>query len=107
MSRDRHQQHNAVRVFKGETVFDWDAEPSDERPSTFVESTQYGALLQMPRRSMPVPLEVRRPRPPRKRAGVGNAWVGLIVAVGLAAIAIVAYMRFAPEPSSAATVARP
>ena len=73
MPGDRHQTHQTVRRFKGETVFDWEAEPSSERPSEFTESTQtqYGHVFAPSTRSRNSTLEVARPRPPQKRGGLG------------------------------------
>ncbi len=77
-----------MRVYKGVTVFDWDHEPTDMRPSAFVESTQHSthydsvwAPSTQTRASM---LERRRPRPPRKRGGMGTGVVLGVLAVGVA-----------------------
>ena len=93
MARDRHQQNHGVRRFKGETVFDWETEPSPERPSELVEPTQYGSLLAPPSRSPYAALEVRRPRPPQKRGGSGNAWLTMVLVVVMAAGTLVAAMQ--------------
>lgn len=83
---DRQQNHqDAVRVYKGVTVFDWDHEPSDMRPSAFVESTQYDSVWAPSTQTRASMLERRRPRPPRKRGGVGT---GLVVVVVLLALGV-------------------
>jgi len=96
MARDRTLRNESIRRFKGETVFDWETEPSIERPSEMVEPTQYGALWAAASPSGYGGLEVRRPRPPRKRGGLGQAWLAVVLAVALAALAIIGYVRFAP-----------
>jgi hypothetical protein len=94
MTRDRHQQHqDAVRVYKGQTVFDWDHEPSDERPSAFVESTQYGQLWAPSTRAPGAGLEVARARPPRKQGGIGAGWIALIIGLAVAAGAVIGYTK--------------
>jgi hypothetical protein len=103
MARDRHQQHqDAVRVYKGETVFDWDSEPADERASAFVESTQYGQLWAPSTRSMASSLEVPRPRPPRTQGGVGTLWIVLIVGFAVAAGVLIGYVKSQQRPRVAA-----
>lgn len=84
-----------MRVYKGETVFDWDFEPTDERPSAFAESTQYGRLWAPSTRS-PSSLEVARPRPPRKRGGIGTAWVVTIVGLAVVAGVLFGYLKSRP-----------
>jgi len=95
MARDRTLRNESIRRFKGETVFDWETEPADERPSELAEPTQYGALW-APTRSPYVGLEVPRARPPRKRGGLGNAWIAVLLTVALAAAAILGYVRYGP-----------
>lgn len=83
---DRQQQHqDAVRVYKGVTVFDWDHEPSDMRPSAFAESTQYGNVWAPSTQTRASTLEHRRARPRRKRGGLGTVGITvvLLVAVGI------------------------
>ena len=72
-----------IRKFKGETVFDWDSEPSEMRPSEFVESTLASPMWTTPSRLEAAPLETRRAGPPRKQGGVGTVWLALAVAVAL------------------------
>ncbi len=96
MPGDRQQTHQTVRRFKGETVFDWEAEPSTERPSEFTESTQthYNSVFAPSTRSRNSSLEVARPRPPQKRGGIGALWIGIIVAFAIAAGTVIGYMRY-------------
>jgi hypothetical protein len=99
------QQHrtDAVRKFKGTTVFDWDSEPSEERPSEFAESSLYlsqtaisrssgfskrGGDFSHSRSSGYSTLERARPRPAQKRGGSNTLWwalgmVAVITAGGL------------------------
>jgi hypothetical protein len=108
MARDRHQRHqDAVRVYKGETVFDWESEPADERASAFVESTHYGHLWAPSTRSMASTLETPRPRPPRKQGGIGTLWVVLIVGFALAAGVLIGYAKSQQRPRVAAVVDLP
>lgn len=92
-------QEQGIRRFKGVTVFDWDSEPSEMRPSEFVESTLASPMWTTPSRlEAPVPaLEVRRPRPPRKQGGVGTVWLALAVAVALGAGMLLAALRWLPH----------
>ncbi|MFY9510649.1 MAG: hypothetical protein WAQ05_06730 [Rubrivivax sp.] len=89
-----------IRKFKGTTVFDWDAEPSEERPSEFAESSLYlgqtaisrssgfhkrGGDFSTPSRSNSYSqLERARPRPPQKKGGSNAVWViaiGMVLAI--------------------------
>ena len=85
-----------MRVYKGETVFDWDSEPSSERPSAFAESTQYGRVWAPSARAPSSTLEVARPRPPRKRGGIGTAWVVTIIGLAVAAGVLFGYLKSRP-----------
>ena len=60
MSKARQRPPPPESQFKSTQIFDWDAEPSDERPSEFAQSTQFSTLNTTPRRA-----------PPRRRAGMG------------------------------------
>jgi len=107
MPGDRQQTHQTVRRFKGETVFDWDNEPTSERPSEFTESTQYSGLWGPTTRPRNSTLEVPRPRPPKKRGGIGATWIAIIIAFAVTAGAVIGYMRYresqpAPAPQAAA-----
>jgi hypothetical protein len=94
MRRDSQITDSAIRRFKGETVFGWEHEPADERPSVHPETTQYGALWAPLTRPPASTLEVARPRPPRKRGASPNAWLAVLLVVALAAGAIVGVVRF-------------
>ena len=96
MPGDRHQTHQTVRRFKGETVFDWEAEPSSERPSEFTESTQtqYGHVFAPSTRSRNSTLEVARPRPPQKRGGLGAMWIAIVISFAVVAGSVIGYTRY-------------
>ena len=99
---EKQQQPN-VRKFKGTTVFDWDSEPSEERPSEFAESSLHltqtaisrssgfhkrGGDFSSSRSSGYSTLERPTVRPAQKRGGSGTIWlalglVGIITAGGL------------------------
>ena len=93
MRRDSQITDSAIRRFKGETVFGWENEPADERPSSLSESTQYGALWAPLTRPSASGLEVARPRPPQKRSGRAGVWLAVLVAVTLAAGALFGVVR--------------
>lgn len=109
MSRSgRHQQHqDAVRVYKGVTVFDWDHEPTDMRPSAFVESTQYDAVWAPSTQTRASMLESRRPRPPRKRGGLGTLGVVGVLAVATLLGVGLGWWHLRSEREAAAPVAAP
>lgn len=64
-----------VRKFKGSTVYDWDSEPSDERPSEFTA----GAAVSVPAHRAATGLEQRRARPARKRGGLSTLAVSMLL----------------------------
>lgn len=109
MRRDSQITDSAIRRFKGETVFGWENEPADERPSAHSESTQYGALWAPLTRPQSAGLEVARPRPPQKRGGRTNVWLAVMLAVALAAGTIVGVVRLlqARHPAAAAPAGHP
>ncbi len=96
-----------MRVFKGETVFDWESEPASERPSAFAESTQQGRAGPSSRRGPASTLEVARPRPPRKQGGIGTTWVVAILGLAVAAGAFIGYVKMRPAASAARVVLGP
>jgi hypothetical protein len=100
MHRDSQITDSAIRKFKGETVFGWEHEPADERPSQFSDTTQYGALWAPLTRPPTSPLEVARPRPPQKRGAAPNAWLAALLVVTLAAGAIFGAVRLLQERHS-------
>jgi len=77
------QVPSQIRKFKGETVFDWEAEPSDERPTEFGSSTQfssttgYSHLTGYSQLSGYSTLESERrsSRPRRRTRRSGSIWV--------------------------------
>lgn len=85
-----------IRQFKGATVYDWDSEPSEMRPSEFVESTLASPMWTTPSRLEAPALEVRRPRPPRKQGGVGTVWLAVAVSMALGAGLLMAALRWLP-----------
>lgn len=96
MGANQQAQRSQVRTFKGTTVFDWDVEPSDERPSEFVESSLHMGLNTSCRPSgfAQLPPEVLRPRPPPKRGG-GNPWLlALAVVAGVAGAGLYGLIHF-------------
>jgi len=102
MAEKQQQRAEAVRKFKGTTVFDWDSEPTEERPSEFAESSLYlsqtaisrssgfhkrGGDFSTSRSSSGYSsLERARPRPAQKKGGSGTLWLALgmvaIITVG-------------------------
>ena len=94
-----------MRVYKGVTVFDWDHEPTDMRPSAFVESTQYDAVWAPSTQTRVSMLESRRPRPPRKRGGLGTLGVVSVLAVATLVGVAVGWWHLRAEHETAAAVA--
>lgn len=86
-----------MRVFKGETVFDWESEPASERPSAFAESTLQSRTGPSSRRGPSSTLEVARPRPPRKQGGIGTTWVVAIIGLAVATGALIGYVKMRPS----------
>jgi hypothetical protein len=109
MRRDSQITDSAIRRFKGETVFGWENEPADERPSALANSTQYGALWAPLTRPPASTLEVARPRPPQKRGSRTNVWLAVVLVLTLAAGAIVGVVRLlqARHPEAAAPAGPP
>lgn len=75
------------RQFKETQVFDWDAEPKDERPSEFVPSTGYSALSGY--YAMP---EARGPRP-RRSGGINMVLVAGAIVVAMGAAALIGFLH--------------
>jgi len=107
MARDFHQQHNSIRRFKGETVFEWTSEPADERSSSFVEPTRYGPLWDRLAASAAPGLEVRRPRPPRKRGSRLALWLALVLVVMIAVFVFFGITRVMKARQAVTAPARP
>jgi hypothetical protein len=72
--------------YKDTQIFDWEAEPHDERPSEFSQTTGYSLL------SGYHVEPVRESRRPGGGIGVALAAAGLVVALGAAAM--VGFVRF-------------
>ncbi len=90
MVRDRHESKGAqggVRQFKGSTVFDWDAEPADERPSEFSRSTGYSGLSSYTALDTPAARRVSR------QSGSVSFWLGVAVVIGLSVAGILALAK--------------
>lgn len=91
MAEKQQNRADAVRKFKGTTVFDWDSEPTEERPSEFAESSLHLGQTAISRSSGfhkrggdytarssgYSQLERARPRPPQKRGGSSTLWLAL------------------------------
>ena len=80
-----------VRRFKGETVYDWESEPADERPTEFGASTGFSTYSGYFHSTADSSLERRRRMARRyKRKGSGGLVIGL--AVVMAAVTGVLYI---------------
>lgn len=83
----------AVRQFKGETVYDWETEPADERPTVFGASTGFdghsslfdASTLERQRRA-------RRRSRGRARASRG-LWLPVLVVLSLSSALMYAAAR--------------
>lgn len=101
---ERHQQHGeAIRKFKGTTVFDWDSEPSEERPSEFAESSLYLSQTAIARPSgyssrgsgyANSTLERPRARPAQKKGGSSTLWLALAMVLVITAGGLYGLMRW-------------
>jgi hypothetical protein len=78
--------------FKQTQIFDWDAEPSDERPSEFVQSTGYSVLsgYYSTYDTRAGSGQLRR----RKTGGVNLVLVAAGVFVGMGAAALMGILHF-------------
>ena len=97
MAEKQQQRAESVRKFKGTTVFDWDSEPSEERPSEFAESSLHLSQTAISRSSGfskrggdfsarssgYSTLERPRARPAQKRGGNGTIWlaIGMVIVI--------------------------
>lgn len=77
--------------FKTTQVFDWEAEPKDERPSEFVPTTGFSSLSGY--YSMPPDASVMRRS---RRSGGGGAvlWLSAGLVIALGALAMLAFLYF-------------
>lgn len=75
--------------FKTTQVFDWEAEPKDERPSEFVPSTGFSSLSGY--YSMPPDASVMRRT--RRSGGSGAVlWLSAALVIALGALAMLAFL---------------
>jgi hypothetical protein len=106
---EKQQQQPNVRKFKGTTVFDWDSEPSEERPSEFAESSLYlsqtaisrssgfhkrGGDFSTSSRSSYSTLERPRARPAQKKGGSSTIWLALGMVLVITAGGLYGLMRW-------------
>ena len=80
-----------IRKFKGSTVYEWDAEPAEERASEFSDSSQLNSTWGPTSKSAYVMLETRRSRPKTPRRGNSGAlWLALalVIAIGAAGLGL-------------------
>lgn len=109
MAEKQQPRAEAVRKFKGTTVFDWDSEPSEERPSEFAESSLHlsqtaisrssgfhkrGGDFSTSRSSGYSTLERPRARPAQKKGGSGTLWVALGMVLAITAGGLYGLMRW-------------
>ena len=73
-----------IRRFRGVTVFDWDSEPSTERPSEFFETCMTGDAWE----------QARGGRSTRREGGFGALWMGLGVVAATAAAGLFGLAHF-------------
>lgn len=82
---------STVRRFKGETVYDWESEPADERPTEFGASTGFSTYSGYFHSTQDSSLERHRRMARRyKRKGSGGLVIG--VALVMAAVTGVLYL---------------
>jgi hypothetical protein len=77
----RHHQ-----TFKATQVFDWESEPSDERPTDFGKSTGFSALSGY--YIAPEAHMVRRRQQQQHRSGVAKLAAASLMILGLATVAL-------------------
>lgn len=77
----RHQQ-----AFKSTQIFDWDLEPSDERPTDFSRSTGFSALSGY--QVLPVPSRLAKRRRREFRKGVAKLVVASALILGVSIVAM-------------------
>jgi hypothetical protein len=77
----------AAPAFKDTQVFDWDAEPKDERPSEFVPTTGYSSLS-----GYHTPTDVGAYRRPPTRRGIPVLAVAAVM-IGLGAAALLGFLH--------------
>ena len=107
MGHEKAEDDRELRKFKGETVFGWDEEPVSERPSE-QPGPSLASTWAIPNASMPatipMPLEVARPRPPHKRGSRGGARRTTVLFALLVAVAFGAGMHWMRDARAALAV---
>jgi len=99
MSREHHSRQSPattgeIRKFKGATVFEWDSEPADERPSEFAETTQIAGPWGPASNNAYVALETRRSRPRTPRRGSSTTlWLALALVAAIGGGGLFALMK--------------
>ena len=96
------QVPSEIRTFKGETVFDWESEPGQERPTDFSSSTQFASTgyshsSGYSRLSGYSTLESQRgsSRRPRRRAKQrGSVWVPATLVFAFAVSGLIALAHY-------------
>ena len=95
------QVPSEIRKFKGETVFDWESEPSDERPTEFGSSTQfsstgYSHLTGYSQLSGYSTLESERraSRPRRRVKRRGSVWVPATLVFAFAVLGLIGLVHY-------------
>lgn len=80
----RKPSESTIRRFKGETVYDWESEPADERPTEFGASTGFSTHSGFFHSTVDSSLERRRRMARRyKRKGSGGLVTGLVVVMAV------------------------
>jgi hypothetical protein len=80
---------SSVRRFKGETVYDWESEPADERPTEFGASTGFSSYSGYFHSTLDSELERRRRMARRyRRKGSGGLVLGLTVVMAVVTAAL-------------------
>jgi hypothetical protein len=89
------QRSSTVRRFKGETVYDWESEPADERPTGFDASTSFAASTLSTSgfhstSTYNSTLEARRRAARYKRRGSVSVWLmlGFVLAAATAGVTV-------------------
>ncbi|MEW6707921.1 MAG: hypothetical protein AB1430_24000 [Pseudomonadota bacterium] len=73
-----------IRRFKGETVYDWESEPADERPTEFGASTGFSTYSGYFHTTADSSLERRRRAARRyRRKGSGGLVLGVVVVMAV------------------------
>ncbi len=107
MTNNRRRPSNDVRKFKGETVYDWDAEPSIMRPTGFEHSTVPSSLWEPSSRFGPSTLRASQERARARRRGFSTLAIALVVVVAATAAILAGVARYLhARPAATAVTAR-